>query len=55
MVENAVKDLTYEKATAEIVYFDNNDVITTSGEDGGDGCLTWSNQNGSACYFGLTN
>lgn len=50
MVENTEKDLTYEKATAEIVYFDNSDVITTSGG----GCLTWSNQNGVACHFGLT-
>ena len=48
----------YKKAVAEVVLFDNRDVITTSGEaeNGGTttGCPTWSNQNGTACYFGLT-
>lgn len=39
----------YEKADAEIVYFENSDVITTSG-----GCQTWSNQNGVPCHYGLT-
>lgn len=40
--------MTYEKAMAEVVEFENTDVITTSG------CVTWSNQNGSSCYYGLT-
>lgn len=51
----------YEKASADVVYFDNSDVITTSGNSGtgdgpgeGTGCVTWSNQNGVGCYFGLT-
>lgn len=44
--------LPYEKASAEVIRFNNNDVITTSGENGG--CATWSNQNGSSCYYGLT-
>lgn len=46
--EKEKKPLTYEKASAEVVYFDNSDVVMTSG------CQTWSNQNGKACYFGLT-
>lgn len=29
--EQATGDTAYEKATAELVYFDNSDVITTSG------------------------
>lgn len=29
--EEAAKDMVYEKATAEVIYFDNVDVITTSG------------------------
>lgn len=37
----------YEAAVAEVVVFDNSDVITTSG------CPTWSNQNGTSCYYGL--
>lgn len=41
--------MTYEKAVAELVVFDNNDVITTSS-----GCETWSNQNGVSCHYGLT-
>lgn len=40
----------YEKAAATVVQFDNSDVITTSGG----GCATWSNQNGVACHYGLT-
>ena len=48
--EETSKRMTYEKATAEVVYFDNSDVITTSGG----GCITWSNQNGVACHYGLT-
>lgn len=52
--ENTAKKMVYEKATAEIVYFDNSDVITTSGEET-TGCQTWSNQNGAVCYYGLTN
>lgn len=47
-----IEKLPYEKATAEVIRFQNNDVITTSGENGG--CLTWSNRNGSGCYYGLT-
>lgn len=54
-----MKNSVYEKATAEIVLFDNSDVITTSGSESGGGesgggCLTWSNQNGVGCYYGLT-
>ena len=41
----------YEKAKAHVVLFDNSDVISTSG---GGGCVTWSNQNGVGCHFGLT-
>lgn len=44
---------TYVSAEAEVILFDNSDVITTSGAVGG-GCATWSNQNGVACYYGLT-
>lgn len=51
--EDLMENSVYEKATAEIVLFDNSDVITTSGSESG-GCETWSNQNGVACYFGLT-
>lgn len=36
--ENTAKKIVYEKATAEIVYFDNSDVITTSG--GGNGGMS---------------
>ena len=49
--EKTTAEKTYEKAVAEVVYFDNSDVITTSG---GTSCLTWSNKTGNACYFGLT-
>lgn len=52
--ESTVKKAAYEKAVAEVVHFDNSDVITTSGGDGGSGCVTWSNQNGVACHYGLT-
>ena len=45
----------YTPAVAEVVLFDNSDVITTSGGDTGGGCPTWSNQNGVSCHFGLTN
>lgn len=38
---------TYQKATAEVIYFDNSDVITASG------CETWSSQNGYECHGGL--
>ena len=48
--EKDSRKLTYEKATATIDQFDNSDVITTSGG----GCVTWSNQNGVACHYGLT-
>lgn len=38
----------YEKAEAEVVYFTNRDVITTSGGIGGDVCRTpgWDRGNG---------
>ena len=48
---------TYVSAEAEVILFDNSDVITTSGATtggGGGGCVTWSNQNGVACHYGLT-
>ena len=48
--ESMAKKTAYEKAAAEVVHFDNSDVITTSGN----GCPTWSNQNGASCHFGLT-
>lgn len=47
--ENTAKNPAYEKAAAEIILFDNSDVVTTSS-----GCATWSNQNGVGCYYGLT-
>lgn len=47
-----IEKLPYEKATAEVICFQNNDVITTSGENGG--CVTWSNQNGVSCNYNLT-
>lgn len=47
-----IEKLPYEKATAEVICFQNNDVITTSGENGG--CATWSNQNGVSCNYNLT-
>ncbi len=40
----------YKKAVAEVVLFDNRDVITTSG---GNGCVVWSSQNGYECHGGL--
>lgn len=40
---------TYEKANAEVVIFDNKDIVRTSG-----GCVTWSNLNGVSCHYGLT-
>ena len=39
----------YEKATAEVTYFDNSDVIATSGREYG----AWSSQNGYVCHGGL--
>lgn len=39
----------YEKAAAEVILFNNSDVITTSGND----CPHWSNQNGVSCYYDL--
>ena len=39
----------YEPAAAELVLFDNDDVVVTSG-----GCVTWSNQNGVSCHYSLT-
>lgn len=50
--QNTTANTPYEKAEAEVVYFDNSDVITTSGEVAG--CVTWSNQNGQPCHYGLT-
>ncbi len=38
----------YEKAVAELVQFDNTDVVRTSG-----GCVTWSSENGYTCHGGL--
>ena len=45
------KKLPYEKASAEVIRFNNNDVITTSGVNGG--CESWSNQNGVSCHYNL--
>lgn len=42
----------YKKAVAELVQFDNTDVIRTSG--GWAGCGAHANQNGYACAYGLT-
>ena len=39
----------YEKATAEVICFDNSDVITTSGR----ACGAWSSWNGYVCHGGL--
>ena len=44
---------TYTKASAEVICFDNSDVITTSGLDGTNGCVVWSSQNGYECHDGL--
>lgn len=44
------KKVLYEKAIAEVVKFDNSDVISTSG---GAACAVWSSQNGYACHGGL--
>lgn len=50
----------YQKAEAEVVLFNERDVIATSGETAGggttseNGCQTWSNQQGVSCHFGLT-
>ena len=38
---------TYVSAEAEVILFDNSDVITTSG------CKTWSSANGYTCHGGL--
>lgn len=40
----------YKKAVAEVVLFDNRDVITTSG---GNACVTWTSENGFTCTDGL--
>ena len=40
----------YKKAVAEVVLFDNRDVITTSG---GNACVTWTSENGFTCNAGL--
>lgn len=42
-----------EKAAAEVVLFDNSDVITTSGLDGTNSCTAWSSKNGYTCHSGL--
>lgn len=53
--ENKIRDLTYEKPIAEVIIFDNSDIITASGNGGaGGGCLTWSNKTGASCHYGLT-
>lgn len=50
--QNITANTPYEKAEAEVVYFDNSDVITTSGAVVA--CVTWSNESGVPCHFGLT-
>lgn len=45
--------MTYTKASAEVICFDNSDVITTSGLDGTNGCVVWSSENGYECHSGL--
>ena len=42
----------YEKAVAELVQFDNTDVVRTSGGSSG-GCGSWSSKNGYTCHGGL--
>ncbi len=44
----------YVSAEAEVILFDNSDVITTSGAGGGGGCPAWANQNGVSCSYNLT-
>ena len=39
--------MTYEKALAEVVLFDDSDIITVSG------CVTWSSENGYQCHDAL--
>lgn len=41
----------YKKAIATITYFNNNDVITTSG--GFNACEVWSSINGYECHMNL--
>lgn len=43
--------MNYEKATAEVVYFTNRDVITTSGDIGGS-CKNHGWKNQEFCYPG---
>ena len=38
----------YEPAAAELVLFDNDDIVATS-----NGCGSWSSQNGYECHDGL--
>ena len=45
--EDVAKKLPYDKAAAEVVCFDNSDVITASG------CVVWSSENGYVCHGGL--
>lgn len=47
-----LKNIEYKPATAELVLFDNSDVVATSGGENG-GCVTWSSQNGHECHGGL--
>ena len=42
-----LKNIEYKPAAAELVLFDNDDVVVTSG------CETWSSQNGHECHGGL--
>lgn len=45
----------YQKAEAEVVLFNERDVIATSGGTVSEnGCKTWSNQQGVSCHYGLT-
>lgn len=51
MTCTANENKSYQRATAEIVCFNNEDIINTSG---GNSCESWSNQNGVSCHFNLT-
>lgn len=50
-ITNECENKNYQKATADVICFNNEDVITTSG---GHSCESWSNQNGVSCHFNLT-
>ena len=46
---------TYVSAEAEVILFDNSDVITTSGTTTGGGTVcAWANRNGVSCSYNLT-